>query len=112
MPLIMLLPTDFKFQSVAETEVVERLVECLRKPSLGPVMDFGGPEVLTLGEMAKAWMEINGVNKRLVRLPLPGSVAAAFRAGKNTTVLGGRGSISWNEWLVARRSRMAKAGGL
>jgi uncharacterized protein YbjT (DUF2867 family) len=109
MPLIMLLPTDFKFQTVAETEVVERLIECVREPTLGPVMEFGGPEVLTLGEMARKWMEINGVKKPLVRLPIPGSVAAAFRAGRNTTQSGARGSITWGEWLATRRERKLAA---
>jgi hypothetical protein len=28
--------------------------------------DFGGPEVLTLGEIAETWMEAMGVGKRLV----------------------------------------------
>lgn len=108
LPLIMLLPTDFKFQTVAETEVVGRLLRCLRDPSSGPVLNFAGPEVLTLGEMAKTWMAVNRVKKSLVRLPIPGSVAAAFRAGKNTTTVGDRGSISWEEWLVSRRERALK----
>jgi uncharacterized protein YbjT (DUF2867 family) len=109
LPLIMLLPTDFKFQTVAESDVVERLVGCVRDPSLEPVINFGGPEVMTLGEMARKWMEINGARKRLIRLPIPGSVATAFRAGKNTTVVGGRGSISWDQWLRERRERKLRA---
>lgn len=112
LPLIMLLPTDFKFQSVAEAEVVERLIECLRKTSPGPVSTFGGPEVLSLGEMANEWMRVHGVRKRLVRLPIPGSVAAAFRAGKNTAPQAARGSLSWSDWLTRRmeqrRARQAQ----
>ena len=111
MPLVMLLPTDFKFQTVAEIEVVERLIACMKEPAIGPVIDFGGPEVLTLGEMARRWMSVNDVSKRLVRLPLPGNVAAAFRAGKNTTQHGDRGSISWDQWLVLRRQRSQKVAG-
>lgn len=101
-PLVMPLPTDFKVQSVERGEVAELLVECLNDGPRGRVPDFGGPEVLTLGEMAAAWMEARGVGKRLLRLPLPGAVAAGFRAGKNTTPDTPRGRVSWREWLARR----------
>ncbi|HEX5708967.1 MAG TPA: NAD(P)H-binding protein [Pyrinomonadaceae bacterium] len=103
-PLVLPLPTDFKFQSVAQEEVAELLARCLDEGPRGRLPDFGGPEVLTLGEMAATWMEAKGVRKRLVRLPLPGATAAAFRAGKNTTPETVRGVMSWREW-VARHAR-------
>jgi uncharacterized protein YbjT (DUF2867 family) len=99
-PLLLPLPTGFKFQSVAESEVAARLVGCLDEGPRGRVEDFGGPEVLTLGEMAAVWMEAKGVRKKLVRLPLPGAAAAAFRAGKNTAPHGARGAIRWRDWLA------------
>lgn len=98
-PFLLPLPTEFRFQSVEESEVAERLIACLADGPRGRVTDFGGPEVLTLGEMAKAWSELKGVRKSIVRLPLPGAVAAAFRDGKNTAPQGERGRISWREWL-------------
>ena len=99
-PLLLPLPTGFKFQCVAEAEVAARLVGCLDEGPRGRVEDFGGPEVLTLGEMAVGWMEAKGVRKKLVPLPLPGAAAAAFRAGKNTAPHGARGSIRWRDWLA------------
>ncbi len=99
-PVLLPLPTGFKFQSVAESEVAARLVGCLDEGPRGRVEDFGGPEVLTLGEMAAVWMEAKGVRKKLVRLPLPGAAAAAFRAGKNTAPHGARGAIRWRDWLA------------
>lgn len=104
LPLVMPLPVDFKFQSVADAEVAARLVECLTKGARGQV-EFGGPEVLTLGEMAATWMEVRGVRKRLVRLPLPGAIAAGFRVGLNTTPDAERGTIRWREWLEQNRDR-------
>ncbi len=111
LPLIMPLPTDFKFQSVAEAEVVEQLVRCLDDGARGRLSDFGGPEVLSLGEMAKIWMEVQHVRRWMIRLPIPGSVAAAFRAGKNTAPLGARGSTTWHDWLMARATRLKLASG-
>lgn len=108
-PLVMPLPTDFKFRSVAEAEVAERLSACVVAGPRGRLPDFGGPQVLTLGEMARAWKEARGVGKRVVRLPLPGAVAAAFRAGKNTAPDAERGATSWEQWLARRAARAGSA---
>ena len=102
LPIIMPIPGDFRFQSVDESEVAQRLAQCVADGPRARVTDFGGPEVLSLGEMADTWMDVKGVRKRLIRLPLPGSVAAAFRAGKNTVPDGVRGEIRWRDWLIRR----------
>lgn len=102
LPMIMPIPTDFRFQSVDESEVAQRLAQCVGDGPRVRVADFGGPEVLSLGEMAESWLEVARVRKRLIRLPLPGSVAAAFRAGKNTVPDGVRGEIRWRDWLIRR----------
>jgi uncharacterized protein YbjT (DUF2867 family) len=100
-PLLMPLPVAFKFQSVAERDVAARLVGQLTAGPGGRLDDFGGPEVLTLGEMAGTWMKVRGVRrKKLIRLPLPGALAAAIRAGKNRTPDTPRGHINWREWLA------------
>ena len=102
-PFVVPLPTDFKFQSVAAAEVADRLVVCLKEGPKGRLADFGGPETLSLGEMAKTWMEVRQARKRLVRLPIPGTIAAGFRAGRNTTSEGFRGKITWRDWLLQRK---------
>lgn len=97
-PMVLPLPTDFEFQSVAESEVAERLVRQLDERPSGRLADYGGPEVLTLGAMASTWMSIKGLRKKLIHVPLPGAIAAGFRAGKNTGAEA-RGVITWREWL-------------
>jgi uncharacterized protein YbjT (DUF2867 family) len=99
-PLLMPLPTDFKYQSVADSEAAARFVQCLADGPRGRVADFGGPDVLTFGEIAEMWMSVKNQRKRLVHLPLPGKIAAGFRAGKNTTQDGEHGAIRWHEWLT------------
>lgn len=99
-PLLMPLPTDFKFQSVDDAEVAERLAACVGAGARGRLPDFGGPSVFTLGEMAREWKRVRGVGKRVVRVPLPGALARAFRAGKNTAPDGERGATGWAEWLA------------
>jgi uncharacterized protein YbjT (DUF2867 family) len=98
-PLVMPLPTDFRVQSVAPFEVADRLVRCAREGPGGRLADFGGPEMLTIGEAAREWKAAKGVRKPVLHLPLPGRVAAAFRAGRNTVREGEHGTLSWRQWL-------------
>ena len=58
--------------------------------------------MLSLGEMVEVWLDVTRVRKRVMRLPLPGAVAAAFRAGKNTVPDGVRGEVRWRDWLTRR----------
>ncbi len=99
-PLILPLPTTFRFQSVDTCEAAERLVRAVQDGPGGRLPDFGGPEVLTMGEMARGWKAARGVGKPIVPLPLPGPVAAALRAGWATLGAGGeRGTLRWADWL-------------
>jgi uncharacterized protein YbjT (DUF2867 family) len=102
-PLLMPVPTSFKFRSVDGEEVAVRLNACVGAGPRGRLPDFGGPQLLTLGEMARTWKAARGVTKRVVNLPLPGAVAACFRAGKNTAPEGERGGVGWEEWLTRPR---------
>jgi uncharacterized protein YbjT (DUF2867 family) len=98
-PLLLPLPTSFRFQPVATAEVAERLVRAVEQGPGGRLPDFGGPEVLTMGEMARTWKAARGIRRLTLHLPLPGALAAAFRAGKNTVRDGERGTLRWEDWL-------------
>lgn len=100
LPMLLPLPTDFRFQSVDESEVSKRLTSLLGKKAQGKVPDMGGPEILTLGEMARTWMSVRGIHRRLLNVPLPGAFPQAFREGRNTTGDGWRGVITWRQWLA------------
>ena len=101
-PVVMPLPSGVTFQSVAESEVAEHLVGCLANGPRGRTTDVGGPEILSLREMARTWMEVKGIRKTMIPVPIPGRVAEGFRAGRHTTPHGVRGAIRWREWLEAR----------
>ena len=98
-PALMPLPKGFRFQTVHVDEAAGRLLRCLDAgPSLR-VDEFGGPEVLTLHDMAREWVAARGLRRKIMDVPVPGGTAAAFRAGINLPSAGDRGSIRWADWL-------------
>jgi uncharacterized protein YbjT (DUF2867 family) len=94
------LPLDFRFQSIASSEVASAVVDLVGRDPTGALEHMGGPEVLTLGEMAGAWRAAHG-RPRVVRLPLRGRVAAGFRAGRNTCPDHAVGRQSWEEFVAS-----------
>jgi uncharacterized protein YbjT (DUF2867 family) len=94
-----LLPIDFKYQTIDTGEVADRLVQLAAQPPAGLLPDMGGPQVLTLGEMAGAWFAAQGKHCKLFRLPIPGAMGQAFQAGYNTCPDHRDGKITWAEWV-------------
>jgi uncharacterized protein YbjT (DUF2867 family) len=95
---VALLPADFRFQVVDPGEVADHMVEHLADGPQQYLPDMGGPEVRTLGDLARAWLDARGRKARLLRLPIPGRVARGFRRGYNCTE-NAAGRITWEEWL-------------
>lgn len=102
---VALLPTDFQFQAIDPGSVARRLVEVVEAGPGGRLPDIGGPEVLRLGEMARTWLDARGQRRLLVRLPLPGKIAAGYRQGLNTAPEGRYGHVTWAEWLQRQYSQ-------
>jgi len=102
---LMLLPTDFKFQSVDAREAASRLFQCVAAGPSGRLPDFGGPEVHFLGELARVWIEVCRLRRRVIHIPLPGKAAKAFRRGENTVPEHSDGKTTWREWLQQRCAR-------
>ncbi len=96
------LPTDVRLQPIDVGEAAAAVVEHVDPEAAGRVPDVGGPEVLTVRELAEAYREALGLRRPIVRLPVPGAVAAAFRAGEATCPDRAVGTRTWTEWLDAR----------
>jgi uncharacterized protein YbjT (DUF2867 family) len=101
-PLVTLLPTDLKFQPIATSEVASRLCEIVSTGPGGHLPDIGGPQVHTFGELARTWLDIRGMRRAVIPLPLPGKVAQGFRRGYNTCPEHVLGKITWAEWVRQR----------
>lgn len=97
-PLV-LLPADFKYQPIDPGDVADHLVDCVARGAAGRLPDLGGPEVHSLGDLAEAWMQACGMRRPVLRLHLPGRLAAAFRQGLNTAPARKSGRVTWEDWL-------------
>jgi len=102
-PLVTLLPTDLRCQSIAESEVASRLCEIVVAGPCGRLAELGGPEVLTAGEMVYRWLKLRGMHRRVLPFHVPGKVAQGFRRGYNTCPdQPVRGRITWTEWVQSK----------
>jgi uncharacterized protein YbjT (DUF2867 family) len=93
------LPLRFRFQPVAAADVAGRITELLDAQPAGRVADFGGPELFTLGDMARTWREARGRPRACWPLPVPGRVGQAFRAGLNTCPDHRAGTQRWADFV-------------
>ena len=95
------LPLDFRFQTVAAADAAARVAELAGGEPAGGIVNFGGPQVLTLRETAEMWRAARGLPRRVVRLPLPGAVARAFREGRNTCPEERSQGQRWEDFVAA-----------
>ena len=102
LPALMLIPKGFLLQPIDTGEAAGRLVELALSGPAGRVPDIGGPEVQTFMELADAYLEATGRQRRLVEIPLPGKAARAFREGAQLCPDRVYGRIRWEEFLRVR----------
>jgi len=100
---LMPVPKGISVQPVDTAEVAERLAGLALGDPAGRVADFGGPQVLTAEEAARAFLAAAGLRRRLVGVPLPGRTAAAYRAGWHLLGEGGqKGTRTFSDFLAER----------
>jgi len=97
---LLIIPAGFRFQPIHSAEVAERLVELTRSSPAGHVADMGGPQVRGIEDLARTYLVSTGRTRVIVRLPLPGRAAAAFRAGHHLCPERVVGTVSWEDFLT------------
>lgn len=99
---VMTLTSDFQMQPVDQRDVARYLCSCVQQGPGGMLPNFGGPEVWTLGDMARVWLDARNEHKRILKMPLPGKTGRAIRQGKLTCPNEKRGTITWAQWVRER----------
>lgn len=101
---VLLCLRGFRFQPVAADEVADRLVRHVRTGPSGRASDMGGPQVVALEDLARTWLTATGRRRIVLRVPVPGKVGRAFRAGANLCPDEAVGVRTWAQSLAARRA--------
>lgn len=100
MPLIAC-PYGVRFQPIDVEQVADRLVHHVTAGPVGMAPDLGGPEVLTLKELAASWLSSVGRRRLLLPIPSPGKLGRAFRGGANLCVDQASDGLTWQQYLDA-----------
>ncbi|MFC6756729.1 MULTISPECIES: SDR family oxidoreductase [Haloarcula] len=95
------LPTEMRIQPVAVGEVADVLVEAAVPDPRGRMAPMGGPEVHSVGALARGYRTAKGLRRPVVRLPIPTATFRAFRDGEATCPDRAVGTVTWQEWLQA-----------
>lgn len=90
-------------QPVHPADVARRMLQLVESGPTESTHEFGGPEVLTMRDAVREWLDVTGKNRALVPVRIPGRLGRAFRAGHLTTTTPG-GTITWRDYLIARTS--------
>lgn len=95
-------PTGTRFQPIETTEVAERLAELALDEPAGLVPDLAGPQVHTIFELVRSYLNAVGKRRPLVPVRMPGRAAKAIRAGANLAPDRAVGKRTWEEFLADR----------
>ena len=96
-------PTKLPMQPADEGDFAAYVVGCVADGPGGDRQPFGGPDIMSFGEVAEQYQAARGLRRRILPLPLPR--AAARAAGDLTCPEGRRGTTTWAEWLTRHPPR-------
>jgi uncharacterized protein YbjT (DUF2867 family) len=80
-PPVLALPTAVRLQPVDVADVARRLADAAEQPAAGRLRLVAGPEVRTLGELARTWLRERERSRRVIPIPLPGRLGRSLRDG-------------------------------
>ncbi|TDW22868.1 SDR family oxidoreductase [Kribbella kalugense] len=87
-------------QPIAVDDVAERLAELVDQPPVnGRAADIGGPERLSVPELARLWKQARGVRRPVVPLKLPGRIFREYANGAATVDGPAYGRTTFAEYL-------------
>jgi len=99
---VMPVPRNFLGQPGDAGELADRLVELALSGPAGRVPDIGGPEVGTLAGAARTYLEVTGLRRGILEVPVPGKTARSFRDGALVCPENAYGEIRWEDFLRYR----------
>lgn len=101
LPPLMLVPAGISFQPVDADDVAGRVSQLAAGPPAGRVPDFGGPEVLAIADLARAYLRASGRRRPLRTVRLPGKIFDGFLRGDHLAPGHADGRRTYQEFLTA-----------
>lgn len=92
-------PRGFAFQVLDPRDCATRLLELATEAPAGRAPDIGGPEVRSIEDLARTYLDTVGIDKRVIRLPAVGKKARAFKGGGNLCPENPYGTITFEQYL-------------
>lgn len=102
---IAIVPSGFLCQPIHIDEFVEELWREVDEGPRSGAPDIAGPEVLTVPELVSAWLSARGSRRPMLRLRIPGRLAASMRRGDAIAREHPVGVLRWEAWLNAKYQR-------
>ncbi|SEH16443.1 Uncharacterized conserved protein YbjT, contains NAD(P)-binding and DUF2867 domains [Natronorubrum sediminis] len=96
------LPTNVQIQPIDVGEVADVIVDYAMLTASGRTDPIGGPNILSIGELAQVYRNTRGLRRPIIRVPIPGKTMAAFRTGRATCPEQKIGTVTWEERLAER----------
>ena len=93
------LPYQVKLQPIDLYEAADRIMRAAVGEPQGMMIEAGGPDIITLGQLKEQWEQARGRRRWALPLPVIGRALRALDAGAATCPNGFRGKVSWKDWL-------------
>jgi uncharacterized protein YbjT (DUF2867 family) len=96
---VMLTPA-IQLQPVDRREVATALVDAVDAGPAGRLPDFAGPQALPLTDLARIWLEAQGLHQRSVAIPLPTRFGRRLREGALCSPEQAVGRTTFSDWAA------------
>jgi uncharacterized protein YbjT (DUF2867 family) len=96
---VLAVPRGWRVAPVDAAEVAAHIAALAGGPASGGVVEFGGPEDRSAAEFAREWADRSAPEARVLALPVPGKLSAAFQDGAAVPSGGARGRRTYAEHL-------------
>jgi uncharacterized protein YbjT (DUF2867 family) len=97
---LVVVPRDWRLQPIDVREVAAFLVRATESGPQGRMSDVGGPEVVDVVTLARAWRDARGARSWIVPVPVPGATGTYLRSGKMCAPDRAVGKITFAQWLA------------
>ena len=96
------------FQPIATADAATALVDAAVGQPHTESVTVGGPEVLSMQQLARQWKASGRGRGLIVPVPLPGSFGRFLRSGQNLVPDRSYGGVTFQDWLAARQGSAAE----